>query len=70
MLRAGAHVRGVSTERGDRFELAEDVHDQVWAETARPWPAERSLATAAAHLPALEGARVEATRIGVPRHRG
>ncbi len=127
VLRAGARVRGVSTERGDRFEadwvvdcagvamdevarlagviipldrvpgrliyttpvattlrrpvhapgchfrpdgggrivLAEGAHDQVWAEAGEPWPPERSLAAVAAHLPALAGGAVEATRVGV-----
>jgi glycine/D-amino acid oxidase-like deaminating enzyme len=44
---------------------AEGGHDQTWREGGEPWPAERSLAALAAHLPALAGARVEATRIGV-----
>ena len=127
VLREGARVRGVTTERGDRFEagcvvdcagvaadeiarlagvalplgrvpgrliytapvattlrrpvhapgchfrpdgggrvlLAEGAHDQTWAERGEPWPAERSLAAVAAHLPALAGARIEATRVGV-----
>jgi glycine/D-amino acid oxidase-like deaminating enzyme len=58
----GCHFR---PDGGGRIVLAEGAHDQVWAEAAPPWPPERSLATVAAHLPALEGARVEATRIGV-----
>lgn len=127
VLRTGARVRGVSTERGDRFEadwvvdcagvavgevarlagveipldrvpgrliytapvattlhrpvhapgchfrpdgggrivLAEGAHDQAWVEGGEPWPPERSLAAVATHLPALTGARVEATRVGV-----
>ena len=58
----GCHFR---PDGAGRIVLAEGAHDQVWAESAPPWPPERSLATVAAHLPALEGARVEATRIGV-----
>ncbi len=58
----GCHFR---PDGGGRIVLAEGEHDQVWAEAAEPWPPERSLATVAAHLPALAGARVEATRIGV-----
>ena len=58
----GCHFR---PDGGGRIVLAEGVHDQVWAASAPPWPPELSLATVAAHLPALEGARVEATRIGV-----
>jgi len=50
---------------GGRIVLAEGGHDQTWREGGEPWPAERSLAALAAHLPALAGARVEATRIGV-----
>jgi len=127
VLRAGARVRGVCTERGDRFEadwvvdcagvavaevarragveipldrvpgrliytapvatslrrpvhapgchfrpdgggrivLAEGGHDQTWVEDGEPWPPERSLAAVATHLPALTGARVEATRVGI-----
>jgi glycine/D-amino acid oxidase-like deaminating enzyme len=58
----GCHFR---PDGGGRIVLAEGAHDQVWAEAAPPWPPERSLAAVAAHLPALAGARVEATRIGV-----
>src|SRR5260370_1301271 len=58
----GCHFR---PDGGGRIVLAEGEHDQVWAEVAEPWPPERSLATVAAHLPPLAGARVEATRIGV-----
>jgi glycine/D-amino acid oxidase-like deaminating enzyme len=58
----GCHFR---PDGGGRLVLAEGAHDQVWAEAGEPWPAERSLATVAAHLPALAGARVEATRVGV-----
>ena len=45
--------------------LAEAAHDHVWREAGDSWPAERSLAAVAVHLPALTRARVEATRIGV-----
>ena len=50
---------------GGRLVLAEGAHDQTWRDGGEPWPAERSLAAVSAHLPALAGARVEATRIGV-----
>jgi glycine/D-amino acid oxidase-like deaminating enzyme len=58
----GCHFR---PDGGGRIVLAEGAHDQVWAEAAPSWPPERSLAAVAAHLPALERARVEATRVGV-----
>jgi glycine/D-amino acid oxidase-like deaminating enzyme len=58
----GCHFR---PDGGGRIVLAEGAHDQIYAEGTEPWPAERSLATVAAHLPVLAGARVEATRIGV-----
>lgn len=58
----GVHFR---PDGAGRIVLAEAAHDHVWAESADPWPAERSLAAVAAHLPALTRARVEATRIGV-----
>jgi glycine/D-amino acid oxidase-like deaminating enzyme len=66
-LRRPIHAPGVHfrPDGGGRVVLAEGAHDQVWRETAEAWPAERSLAVAAAHLPALSGARVEATRIGL-----
>ncbi len=50
---------------GGRVVRAAGAHDQTRAEAGAPWPPERSLAAVAAHLPALAGARVEATRIGV-----
>ena len=58
----GVHFR---PDGAGRVVLAEGAHDHAWRETAEPWPAERSLAAVTAHLPALAGARVEATRIGV-----
>jgi len=58
----GCHFR---PDGGGRLVLAEGAHDQVWSEGGEPWPPERSLAAVAAHLPALAGARVEATRIGI-----
>ena len=66
-LRRPIHAPGVHfrPDGGGRIVLAEFAHDQVWSDTAEPWPAERSLAAAAVHLPALGGARVEATRVGV-----
>jgi glycine/D-amino acid oxidase-like deaminating enzyme len=67
-LRRPIHAPGVHLrpDGGGRIVLAEGAHDQVWAgPPADGWPPERSLAAAAAHLPALARARVEATRIGV-----
>ena len=58
----GVHFR---PDGGGRIVLAEGAHDQVWSESAAPWPPERSLAAAASHLPPLARARVEATRVGV-----
>jgi glycine/D-amino acid oxidase-like deaminating enzyme len=58
----GCHFR---PDGGGRVVLAEGAHDQVWAEAREPWPPERSLAVVAAYLPALAGARVEATRVGI-----
>jgi glycine/D-amino acid oxidase-like deaminating enzyme len=58
----GCHFR---PDGGGRIVLAEGAHDQTWLEAGEPWPAERSLAGVASHLPALAGARVEATRVGV-----
>ena len=63
----GVHFR--SGRRG-RIVLAEGAHDHVWREEAEApereaWPAEQSLRAVSAHFPALTGARVEATRIGV-----
>lgn len=66
-LRRPVHAPGVHfrPDGGGRIVLAEGAHDQVWRDSAEPWPAERSLAAVAVHLPRLTGARVEATRIGV-----
>jgi len=66
-LRRPIHAPGVHfrPDGAGRIVLAEFAHDQVWREATDPWPAERSLAAAAVHLPALAGARVEATRIGI-----
>jgi len=66
-LRRPIHAPGVHfrPDGGGRIVLAEGAHDHDWKEGAEPWPAERSLAAVAAHLPALAGARVETTRIGV-----
>jgi glycine/D-amino acid oxidase-like deaminating enzyme len=66
-LRRPIHAPGVHfrPDGAGRIVLAEGVHDQVWAERVDSWPPERSLATAAVHLPALTRARVEATRVGV-----
>jgi glycine/D-amino acid oxidase-like deaminating enzyme len=58
----GCHFR---PDGGGRIVLAEGAHDQTWSERGEPWPPERSLAVVAAHLPAVAGARVEATRVGV-----
>jgi glycine/D-amino acid oxidase-like deaminating enzyme len=66
-LRRPIHTPGVHLrpDGGGRIVLALGAHDHDWVESADPWPAERSLAAAAVHVPALAGARVEATRIGV-----
>lgn len=66
-LRRPIHAPGVHfrPDGGGRLVLAEGAHDHVWKDGVEPWPAERSLAAVAAHLPALAGATVEATRIGV-----
>lgn len=66
-LRRPIHAPGVHfrPDGGGRIVLAEGAHDHDWKESDEPWPAERSLAAVAAHLPLLAGARVEATRIGV-----
>jgi glycine/D-amino acid oxidase-like deaminating enzyme len=57
----GCHFR---PDGGGRIVLAEGAHDQTWREGGEPWPPERSLAAVVPHLPALAGARVEATRVG------
>ena len=66
-LRRPIHAPGVHfrPDGGGRIVLAEFGHDQVWRQSAEPWPAEQSLAAVAAHFPALAGARVEAIRFGV-----
>jgi len=66
-LRRPIHAPGVHfrPDGGGRIVLAEGAHDHDWKEGAEPWPAERSVAAVAAHLPALAGAHVETTRIGV-----
>jgi len=67
-LRRPIHAPGVHfrPDGGGRIVLAEFAHDQVWRQSEEGlWPAEKSLAAVAKHLPALEGARVEAIRFGV-----
>ena len=66
-LRRPIHAPGVHfrPDGAGRIVLAEGAHDHVWTAGAEPWPAERSLAAVAVHLPALARARVEATRVGV-----
>jgi glycine/D-amino acid oxidase-like deaminating enzyme len=66
-LRRPIHAPGVHfrPDGAGRIVLAEGAHDHTWQDGAEPWPAERSLRAVAAHFPALAGARVEATRIGV-----
>jgi glycine/D-amino acid oxidase-like deaminating enzyme len=66
-LRRPVHAPGVHfrPDGGGRLVLAEGAHDQVWKEGGEPWPAERSLAAVAAHLPVLAGATIEAIRVGV-----
>jgi glycine/D-amino acid oxidase-like deaminating enzyme len=59
----GVHFR---PDGAGRIVLAEGAHDHVWSQPGDgAWPAERSLAAVAVHLPALAGARIEATRVGV-----
>jgi glycine/D-amino acid oxidase-like deaminating enzyme len=59
----GVHFR---PDGAGRIVLAEGAHDHVWNQPGSgAWPAERSLAAVAVHLPALAGARVEATRVGL-----
>jgi glycine/D-amino acid oxidase-like deaminating enzyme len=66
-LRRPIHAPGVHLrpDGAGRIVFAEYAHDQVWQELTDPWPADRSLAAAAVHLPALSRARVEAVRVGV-----
>jgi glycine/D-amino acid oxidase-like deaminating enzyme len=69
-LRRPIHAPGVHfrPDGAGRIVLAEGAHDHVWREQASghaAWPAEQSLRAVSAHFPALAGARVEATRIGV-----
>ena len=69
-LRRPIHAPGVHfrPDGAGRIVLAEGAHDHVWREEApdrQAWPAEHSLRAVSAHFPALVGARVEATRVGV-----
>jgi glycine/D-amino acid oxidase-like deaminating enzyme len=66
-LRRVIHAPGVHfrPDGAGRILLAEYAHDQVWQDPAEAWSAEQSLQAVAAHFPALAGARVEATRVGV-----
>jgi glycine/D-amino acid oxidase-like deaminating enzyme len=66
-LRRPIHAPGVHfrPDGAGRVVLAEGAHDHTWQEAVDPWPADRSLRAVAAHFPALTGARVEATRVGV-----
>jgi glycine/D-amino acid oxidase-like deaminating enzyme len=69
-LRRPIHAPGVHfrPDGAGRIVLAEGAHDHVWREEApghEAWPAEQSLRAVSAHFPALAGARVEATRVGV-----
>ena len=69
-LRRPIHAPGVHfrPDGAGRIVLAEGAHDHVWREEAHgheAWPAEQSLRAVSAHFPALAGARVEATRVGV-----
>src|SRR6266849_2100256 len=64
-LLAQASRHGARVLSGQRVTGMIRAGDRVWGESADPWPAERSLAAVAAHLPALAGGRVEATRVGV-----
>jgi glycine/D-amino acid oxidase-like deaminating enzyme len=67
-LRRPVHAPGVHfrPDGAGRIVLAEGAHDHTWrAGDAEPWPAEQSLRAVARHFPALAGAHVEATRVGV-----
>src|SRR5262245_6552974 len=66
-LRRPVHAPGVHLrpDGAGRVVLADHAHDETWQETEAPWPADRSLATAAVHLPLLAHSRVETVRIGV-----
>src|SRR5262249_32429439 len=66
-LRRPIHASGVHfrPDGAGRVVLAEYAHDQIWQDAATSWSAEQSLAAVARHLPALAGARVETTRVGV-----
>src|SRR5262249_34147360 len=66
-LRRPIHAPGVHfrPDGAGRILLAEGAHDHVWRDGAAPWPAEQSLRAVARPFPALGGARVEATRVGV-----
>jgi glycine/D-amino acid oxidase-like deaminating enzyme len=58
----GGHFR---PDGGGRIVLSEQHHDYHWRADGPPAPPERSIAALTPHLPALGGARVEATRVGV-----
>jgi glycine/D-amino acid oxidase-like deaminating enzyme len=66
-LRRVIHAPGVHfrPDGAGRIVLAEYAHDQIWQDGAARWSAEESLGAVAVHCPALAGARVEATRVGV-----
>jgi glycine/D-amino acid oxidase-like deaminating enzyme len=66
-LRRPIHAPGVHMrpDGAGRVVLADHAHDEVWQETGAPWPADRSLAAAAVHLPLLAHSRVETVRVGV-----
>jgi glycine/D-amino acid oxidase-like deaminating enzyme len=67
-LRRPIHAPGVHfrPDGGGRIVLAEGAHDQVWRESAEAWPAERSLAVAAIHLPAPSCSTGSPTRAWLP----
>lgn len=66
-LRRPIHAPGVHfrPDGAGRVVLAEYDHDQVWRDSTASWTAEQSLRAVARHFPAVAGADVEATRIGV-----
>jgi glycine/D-amino acid oxidase-like deaminating enzyme len=72
-LRRAIHAPGVHfrPDGAGRVVLADAAHD-ITFDPASAWTPEQSLACAVPHLPALAGARVEATRVGIrpmPRDR-